>query len=346
MKLKELFLLLFIFFLASCSSIQEETSNSSSIKEYEDEKTHIELIQSYNDNDSPLKAQIIGDRQLWVYQPISNDKSIGHYFQKNNLDDFMLYSSTVFGAMNSDNSFNPETYLTAGSNKEFAIRARKSGSNDPIVWFPEHENIGTAFADEQIIKFDGIKQDLFNPGKLTNVNEVEIYQSVSFKHPNYTDPLAKLELVTRISNRGVEYDGTITWLEETEIERGYVGMLPTTVPPMKELFTSNNYSYELLTTGITDLIESNKIKSFGFKSYTQEFNGVPHNIILLEQINEPAKTLRLNENGIREPEEIWLEHRSESVQKVYPQIYDNYLVREGDTLSFSISIFAGLYPTS
>lgn len=318
--------------------------NDSSPKEENQQIDFVKQLEEYNLKSEPLKAQIIGDRTLWIYQPIANEKYVGHFFEKNKNDDFILYSSAVIGYME-NNIFFPEQYLMAGSNKEFAFRARPSNlEENSLIWFPEHENIGSAFANSQSISFDDIQQNSDSPGEIVDVESVRISQNIDYIYPSPSVKLANLNLITEINSKGVHYTGEGTWLENTFIERGYVAMLPTINPPMHILETSFKKYYELKKNeGKTDIKDSEKIFSYIYKNDPSDTN--KDFLTLAQTINSIEKTLRTDQKGTRQPSIVWLEHRSNGeVQKLYPQIYDNYTTTSNEKFGFNVTIFAGFLP--
>lgn len=337
MKFKYFILFLILLILGGCN-------NRFPSSDYQTTNTLFNVAQTYNDSSKPLKAQIIGDRNIWVYQPISNNKYIGHYFERNPNDDYILYSSIVLGSFNSDGSFEAETYLSAGSNKEFAIRAKPVDSYENLVWFPEHESIGSAFATTQTITFDESSQNINTTGEMQDITNVSINQTVYYIHPSSEEPLAELTITTLINKEGVNYTGQLTWLQNVEVERGYVAMLPTVSPPMTSLMVSNNQPYKFLDSGYTDIVDSNNVYDYSFISDELEINNKKYKLILSQKINNPIETLRIEKDGTRNPEVAWLEHRTDSIQKIYPQIYENYIAEEGEVLNFSVNIFAGYIP--
>ena len=301
----------------------------------------VALLQKHNQSNKTLKAKMMGDRRFVVYQPIANGKHVAHTFTKDNNDDFIVYDSAIIGNIVGD-TFNTEQYMIAGSNKEVAILAKPKGSTQAVQWFPEHNLTGTAFAIKQSILFDGVEKVAeISPGEMIDVSTVNLTQEMNLIFPGATSPIGKLILETSVTANGVTYNGHIEWLTNVSIDRGYVAMLPTIVPPVDTLRTSlgNDYS-ATLSIGETNLLEKDGATSFAFVNK----NGTTPNTsyVLAQTINNPSKTLRKGKPGRKEPNTMWLEHRSASIQKLYPQIYNLHEAISGEVLEFSATIYVGI----
>lgn len=338
--------------LVGCSNISP-TDNNNSLENTLDENSslsryaadsqidYVQKLSEYNKTNDLLSVQLLGNKNMWIDQPLSHNKIVRHYFEKNQNDDFILYSSSVIGEY-LNNSFVAEQYVMAGSNKEFAFYAKPLESVENYYWFPEHENVGTTFSTAQTIQFDGINQNIDEIGKITSVKSVTIYQKLNLIHPEEKINLADLTIETKISTKGVTVNARIIWKIDTSIEKGYVAMLPTITPLMKNLKTSLGNSYELkLIDSKTDILESNEAFSYFF--YSDQIKDEPFIIGLAEKIHKFDKTLRLDQPGRKEPYTVWIEHRNKgSVQKIYPQVFEKHIAREGDVFDFSFTIFTGL----
>lgn len=338
-KLLSLCMLIFLF--SGCASPKDSETSKQDTTNL-NQTDYVRLLSNYNSTNESLKAQFIGDRNLWIYQPIAHEKYVGHYFEKNKNDDFILYSSSVIGSLQHDN-FIPEQYIMAGSNKEFAFRAKPRDSSGNFYWFPEHENVGTVFANQQSILFDGIEQNMNVPGNIIDVKSVEIKQKLEFKYPDTNQTIANLLIQTDINKNGVTYNAEGQWLTDIAIEKGYVAMLPTISPPMSQLHTSIGDNYELKKVDDeTSISNSEKVMSYAYSSKPLE--NQPYVMFLAQTINNLNDTLRIKQPGKKEPEVVWLEHRNNgSVQKIYPQIYDDHFAAKGDEFGFSSSLYTGLF---
>lgn len=347
MKKINTFIMVVLILLGGCSiksNKDEGTIKDENIINSE-QTDYVSLLQEKNSSSKQLKAQIIGDRTFWIYQPVSYDKYIGHFFEKNKNDDFILYSSSVVG-MIKDNSFTPEQYIMAGSNKEFAYFAKPNNSSGNFHWFPEHSNIGTAFAKKQEIIFDGIVQDSTQPGDIIEIDKANVRQNLEFVYPETGESLAAITIETTVDSKGVTYNAQGKWLQDTYINKGYVAMLPTLTPLMKVLHTSTGNKYELkLKEGKTDILEGESTSSYAYMS--DQLPNQPYIYILAENINAINDTLRTNLSGRRKPFPVWLEHRNDgAVQKIYPQVYENHIAKKDELFSFSATIYTGLLPSS
>lgn len=326
--------------------IMDEKYVPTTLSQTEESQTDfVSLLKKHNQTNQPLKAKVIGDRVFWVYQPISNGRYVGHHFVKNTNDDFVVYASAAIGKFVGD-VFQVEQYMMAGSNKEFAIRGKPYGSSGDLRWFPEHESFGTTFSIKQSILFDGVeKVGQMTTGPLENVFSVQLIQEMNLIYPSESLPTAKLNLITTINSEGVSYTGKIKWLKDTEIERGYVAMLPAVTPPVDTLRTSLGNDYDAaLTSGVTILSEGDSANSYAFFNK----NGASPNTsyVLSQTIHNPDKTLRKGKLGRKEPNVVWLEHRDVTNQKLYPQVYSNYTAFAEEVLEFGATLYVGILPMS
>lgn len=319
-----LFVLLFVVLTGCSNNTQKHSTKKMDI---------FDEIVEHNQTEKKIKVRIEKDRNIRVYQPIANERIVEHSFIKNQNDDLVIYAGHQVGRM-VDDKFVSEQYVNTGSNKAFAFRIKpKDGTK--LIWFPEHEGIGSAFAQEQELFFDGIKQDFTKFKELTEVNQIEIKQKIFYKHPESDSNLANLMLTTTINNEGVHYNGNIQWQPNIIIERGYVAMLPSITPPFVKLFDEKFNSYGLQDTGVTDIFNGGSI--YGFS--TEKYQDTNEKLVFIQKINNFNETYRDNKEGRREPF-LWLEHRSKDIHKLYPQIYSNYVTSD-ENYSFSFSYFTG-----
>lgn len=301
----------------------------------------VDILKRHNTSDAPLKAKMSGDRIFSVYQPVASGKYIEHQFSKNPNDDFIVYASAVIGTL-SDTAFTPQQYVMAGSNKEYAVLLKPQGSTAQAQWMPEHNSTGTAFKVKQSILFDGVeKVDQLTPGAIEEVTTVTLTEEMDFFFPGVSTAVGRLYITYTINKEGVTYQGHIDWKSSLTIEKGYGAMLPTVIPPFDTLRTSLLTDYDATkASGSTDITDGDSATSFAFlnKKGTTPNTGY----VLAQTINNPQQTLRKGQAGRKEPYPVWLEHRSASVQKLYPQVYDNTTVKAGDSFSFGSTIYVGI----
>jgi hypothetical protein len=295
-----------------------------------------QILYEENFVDKPLLANTHSDGTINVYIPIANGKYTAHTFNSSPEDDFILYDSAMVGTIN-ENQFNVEQYLMAGSNKEFAFYARPANTEDKFHWFPSH-GVGTTFMEEIKLTFDD--EEIIFPTSTTELEEVEKVQLVQHHkmiYPGKEKPIGEVRISTTINQEGVHYDGEVTWLEEVELDRGYVTMFPTLTPPFQTLLTSLDGEYDLSEpTGITNVEEGMNIESYAFINDENEF-------AIAQTINDPNHLFVMNETEHRPEDEIvWIEHRSEEIKKLYPQVYQNDTVDINETIEFNSRFYSGL----
>ena len=302
-----------------------------------------DVVNTHNSSTKKLQVRN-GSGIMNVFQPLTGGKWAEYTFQRNGNDDFILFQSLFLNDPLPDTSGFTRTYrLVEGSNKEFAFRGRPSGSTAEIRFFPEHEGIGTAFANSQKVYTDGVEYDFTRESHAlyTEHEQVTIIQDMNLVFPGEPEPLARLVLHQTVNSKGVTYQGEIEFLRDMEIERGYVGMFPKTWEGFTKLKLSTGQ--ELVTNQLHELDEI-----IGFPSsmaYVNDGSIYPDNAVVLAQtfIN-PSETLRVGQEGVRSPNTLWLQHRTATIDKVYPHVFDNHVMYAGDKYTFGVKMNMGLIP--
>ena len=318
-----------------------ELENSSSKVDFANQTDYTELLKYHNNSVGSLKARIIGDRRIWVYNPISQGKYIGYLLSKNTNDDFMVLDSITLCSQGADGAMTIDRYLSAGSNKEFAFFLKPNGGST-AYWNPDH-GTGTTFAISQKIMFDGVDKTSvkINETELTEVQTVTIVQKMNFTHPEITEVIGELTQVMTINSQGVTYQNKVKWLKSITIEKGYVNMLPINDGPFDRLITSQGEEFDVTTLKANESV----LKGDGTLSYAYLNTGTKtgiDNLVLAQTFLEPEKSYRVGELGRYEPYPVWLEHRTSTVHKLYPQVYDNHTVEVGEEFSWGAKIYAGI----
>lgn len=306
---------------------------------YNEQINFVELLKLHNESNLPLKARMTGDRSFWVYQPIANGKYIGHNFTKDTNDDFFVYSSAVLCSIDTNNSVVIERYMMAGSNKEFAFFIKSDATETPY-WNPDH-GTGTAFKINQSIKFDGVEKiEVVTNESMQEVNVVTIRQEMNLTYPNDPTPVGKLIIIMTVNKNGVSYNGHVEWLRTFVIDRGYVNMLPINDSPVDTLRTSLGYDYDVTTLKANESIQDGD-KTLSYAFLNKNLAGI-NNLVLAQTVINPTQSYRIGEQGRHEPNPVWVEHRTNTVHKLYPQIYNEHTVQAGDKVSWGAQIYVGI----
>lgn len=80
----------------------------------------------------------------------------------------------------------------------------------------------------------------------------------------------------------------------------------------------------------TNLIDDDRAASYAFL-HTPEGPDGRHHIVAAMTVRHIAATFRCGQAGRRENNSVvWLEHRNELMQKLYPQVYENYIAQTGE----------------
>ena len=303
----------------------------------------IEMVNTHNSSTKKLQVRN-GSGIMNVFQPLTNGKWAEYTFQRNGNDDFILFQSLFLNDPLPDTfGFTRTHRLVEGSNKEFAFRGRPLGSTAEIRFFPEHEGIGTAFANSQKVYTDGVEYDFTRESHAlyTEHEQVTIIQDMNLVFPSEPEPLARLVLHQTVNSKGVTYQGEIEFLRDMEIERGYVAMFPKTWEGFTKLKLSTGQ--EILTNQSHELDEVIGIPTS--MAYVNDGLTYPDNAVVLAQtITNPNESLRVGQDGVRTPNVMWLQHRTTTIDKVYPHVFDNHIMRAGEKYKFGAKMNVGLVP--
>lgn len=242
---------------------------------------------------------------------------------------------------------NERSILQPYSNKEFAWSLKKTGSSSVPEWFPTHGKKTAFNVESEKIYIDGKLVDLNTVINIEGAKSFKLVQHVQAKHPDFPSaPLIDLVTIHSINLSGVvEVTCKAKFLEDTDIANGYVGMFPLVSTFVKELKTSLKNTYPAVKTdgSRTDLTnESDKASNYLALTNTYKQYGAAI------RFNDIKHTLRQGAID-KYTGTMWLEHRATGLQKLYPQIFRNSIMRKGETfewsLSYTIAEIPNLYDT-
>ncbi|MBW3496052.1 BppU family phage baseplate upper protein [Bacillus sp. FDAARGOS_1420] len=229
--------------------------------------------------------------------------------------------------------------LVSFSNKEFAFRMKPNDSSVNAEWIPEH-SAATVFKVSQKIYIDDKEINSWTAdATVKEAKMVRAVQSMKGFHPSdLTNALCEIYSVHTVTNQGVTFDIKIKWLQDTFIEDGYIAMLPGSRPFVEKLVDATGKSFETLVADNSskDIVNGEKMASYAMLSKEREY-------VVAMKINNIHASLRKGQTGIRNPL-VWLQHRDATLQKLYPQVYKNCVVKAGETHPFSATYFVGELP--
>ncbi|MBW3492301.1 BppU family phage baseplate upper protein [Bacillus sp. FDAARGOS_1420] len=229
--------------------------------------------------------------------------------------------------------------LVPFSNKEFAFRMKPNGSSVAAEWIPEHR-AATVFKTSQKMYVDD--KEITSWGPETTIKEAQMVRAVqSMKgfHPSdLTNALCEIYSVHTVTNQGVTFDIKVKWLQDTFIEDGYIAMLPGSRPFVEKLVDATGKSFETLVADNSskDIVNGEKMASYAMLNKERDY-------VVAMKINNVNASLRKGQTGLRNPL-VWLQHRDTTLQKLYPQVYKNCVVKAGETHPFSATYFVGELP--
>jgi len=217
----------------------------------------------------------------------------------------------------------------AVSNKEFALSIRPPGTSEP-QWVPEHNGIGTVFTVEQKVYFDNELQTNWEfQDNYSQFNSITVVQKMVGKHSEKSNESLEITTIHTFNANGVFTKTKIKVLEDIPLT-GYAMMAPVNINFTNKMVTNLDNSYEIAEgIGNHDLIENDKASSFLFTG-----NSEYPNYAAAMSISQPIKTLRMGEEGRRNPV-MWLQNRSSSLAKLYPNVFESYVAKEGEEFEFS-----------
>lgn len=249
------------------------------------------------------------------------------------------YTIIVYG-VNEGDIGNEFEMLQYNSNKEFAFSVRPSGTSFDYHWLPEHNNTPTVFADEQIIKFDGVPVlDFTEESKASSYESVVIYQKSKGVHPNDPDnPLVEIITVYTITNKGVTVNYKFKFLRDTDIASGYTMQMPVSLkfPGKILLDDGQEFTQKTGSSNISQNFDNPEdITSFAVLLSGDEREDYVATYKLLD-INE---TMRNGKNGYGGITALY--RGSDKLHKLYPTPYYNTTVQAGEEYISKAEMYIG-----
>ncbi|WP_405451220.1 hypothetical protein [Paenibacillus sp. HJGM_3] len=238
--------------------------------------------------------------------------------------------------------------LHSWSNKEFALNMTPANSGLPYHFLPEHVNVGTVFAVSQRVYFDDAEIVDWTPdASVRPVKSVKIVQQLLGRHPgDPSNPVAEIQCVHTVSALGVSIKARVKWLRPVTILAGYGMMFPVVGSFADKFITSfgNVYAATATDGSKTDLAENDQAVSYAYIHNASGTSGEPDTVVAMT-IQDIAKTLRQGMPGQRSTGSVvWLQHRDATMQKLYPQPFEQYTAAAGETYEAGGTFFIGELP--
>lgn len=240
---------------------------------------------------------------------------------------------TVIGGFIDNGSYLDNTMMLGyGSNKEFALNFEVDGER---YWFPEHNNVGTAFEiDSFKLILDGkqINLDDMELNRSVLVDNLQFVQKVVCRFPNVSNDLAELEITHNINKNGVvSIIGKVKFLTDVFVRNGYTMMLPLVQDTIKQLVSSIGGS--LTSKGDESLTYFNEEMD-----RTHSFAGVDDrnpDYITAMSFDYPLKTLRYGKEGRGDINNFFYYHERKNYPKLYALIFNDYNAKKDEVYKFS-----------
>ena len=244
-----------------------------------------------------------------------------------------IYKTTLNGVK----QFN---VLNLNSNKEFAVNVYPSY---PSSWLPEHNGIGSVFSISQEFWIDNsLVTDWTADIEMKQAKSVRVLQNMyGYWAGDLTNPICEITTIHTFKADGVSVYGKVDFLEETFVSAGYVMMLPVYPSFGEKLVTNNGYSYATTKTDGSSTDVLGKPTSFAFLNETSTDDR--KNVVMAMTVDNPHETLREGEDGRRSPL-FWISHRTDNIQKLYPQIFVDKTFLTGESFVFGGTFHMGEIP--
>lgn len=227
----------------------------------------------------------------------------------------------------------PANFTLNFSNKEYALNVRDAEKTKSPEWFPAHNGVDTTYKGANFVRqliADGEVIDLSN--KQDNkiyFKKAQLIQKIENKLTTDTNSRAEITFIVTFENGRAYQDIKIKWLQDSEITSGYIFQMPFLTEWFDRVVT-DKFEVAVKDTvniGVSALLENLDAREFiGVSEKTDGKNYVYRAVIT--DMTEGFK-------------EIKLARRSDTLQKLYPTVY-NYTIKKAG----AIDHFSGYYEFS
>lgn len=221
--------------------------------------------------------------------------------------------------------------LRGFSNKEFAFLVRQQGSSNARQWLPDH-GIGTTFGTVRV-SVDGVDiSDLPTTANFLPFNVCNYYQDMIGKNTNDDVDLLKIKSSMNVTKYSVDLYQSFEWLENTDIDNGYINMIP-----MNRLFATDMLDSR---GGVHDVTKADgSFNPLGFRdnllsvavlSSMSNFK----DYVFATSFDNNTDTFLYNRTNYRvfdgKETRFWWEARStNNLSKLYPQVFISEIIPAG-----------------
>lgn len=235
------------------------------------------------------------------------------------------------------------TPLFGDSNKEFAFEIRKGGTSNPYHFVPLHGVTPSANAIYTKFIVNGIEKTFSQGEMIEDVTEFQISQSIYGKLPESEENLIKVSTITTFRNDGVvNIDGRMETLIDVDFSTGFGIMFPLARPFCEVILNSINKKYPTVRDdGYVEYLQEEI-------DFTESFLGLSNtikNIGVACDFNIPKNTLRqgCDYKNVKNNLRTWIQHRDNTMAKVYQEVYRQSIVPKGEVYRFSGTFIVGRF---
>lgn len=258
--------------------------------------------------------------------------------------DYRTYTASIYGtdAIYNTSILTDFEVIQDKSNVEFALSVKPTGTAEEYHWFPEHSSVGTLFADEQKILFDGKEiTDFSNTNKSYSAKSIIFYQKSKGYHPSDSiNPLAEIMTVYSITNRGLSVNYKVNFLRDTDISSGYTMMLPANGNFMDKIILNDGVEALKIVGSSQETTSFNNSDEITSLLIANNSDSKKENYVLAYKFVDPLNTLRQGKED-RETPIFRIQHRTDGLQKFYPGIFKAATVNAGEEYTSKAEIFIG-----
>lgn len=237
-------------------------------------------------------------------------------------------------------------YLLSSTIVEFAFHARKAGATYPREWVPQHAGVSGVSLNPFIkINLDGF--DVASvPGVLPSytyieIDQFEVDQIFKGNNPNGSDgALFNHTLHHTISrnNPVLKIQNAMTFLQDTDVDLGYLSMLASRQSNMFRLVLNNG---EIIQPIPVDGSETTKDLDVSSMLFVGEYNPGSGNFHAIAVDNEAMReACNLGNNLEPSGDPVRITYRSDDIVKVYFNNIINKTVPSGTRLRNQTNIIA------
>lgn len=213
------------------------------------------------------------------------------------------------------------------SNKEYAIAVRPKDSSTSTEFFPYH-GVQTSFRGENYVRqliVDGVNVDLTKKKENIQFKEARLIQKVEHKLTTDTSIRMECTFIVTFKDNKVYNDIRFKWVQPSQITSGYVFQMP--------------FDYNWFSSVVVDSVEQvNQSDEFGTQSDFNNDNAKVYTGLSNDEVGKDYIYQCVVNKASMPVDRLWLQHRDERLQKLYPQYYNATIKEAGD-----IDVFSGYY---